>query len=112
MDPEAGVGRRHLHAVDELDPRPRVLGEKKVAVEVDVVAERRDAAPGRDREARLDHAAEHDPEPESPGSVGHANGFADPPRLRELQVDAVCALAAGGYVAERVAILVDVDRER
>src|SRR5262245_58911474 len=101
MDAEPGVVRGHLHAVDELDPRPRVLGEKKVAVEVDVVAERRDAAPGRDREARLDHAAEHDPEPEGPGSVGHANGFPDASRLCELQVYTVGALTAGGDVAER-----------
>ena len=34
------------------------------SVEVDVVAEGRDDAAGGDPEARLDHAAEHDPQPE------------------------------------------------
>ena len=44
--------------------------------------------------------------------VRHPHRLADPARLRELDVDPVRALGAGGDVGERVAVLVDVDRDR
>ena len=69
-------------------------------------------APGGDPEARLDHAAEHHAEPERARGVRHPHRLADPARLRELDVDAVRPLGAGGDVGERVAVLVDVDRDR
>ena len=69
-------------------------------------------AAGGDPESRLDHAAEHHPEPERAGRVGHPDRLADPARLRELDVDPVRDLGAAGDVGERVAVLVDVDRER
>ena len=49
---EPGLLARHLHAVDQRHARARVVGEQQVAVEVDVVAERRDDAAGRDARAR------------------------------------------------------------
>src|SRR5579864_7547878 len=101
-----------LDAVDERDPRPRVVREQEVAVEVDVVEQRRDLRSGRDAQSRLDHAAEHAAETERAGGVHHPYRFADPARLGELDVDPVGAFGAGGDVAERVAVLVDVDRER
>ena len=60
----------------------------------------------------LDHAAEHHAEPERARRVHHAHRLADAARLRELDVDAVRALGARGDVGERVAVLVDVDRDR
>ena len=65
------VDARHLHAVDELDPRPGVLADQQVAVEVDVVEERGDVRARGDAEAGLDHAAEHQPEPERARGVRH-----------------------------------------
>ena len=103
---------RQLDAVDELDPRPRILREEQVAVEVDVVAEARDLRGGGDAETGLDHAAEHDAEAERAGRVRHPHRFADAAGLRELDVDPVRALGAGRDVVERVAVLVDVDRDR
>ena len=55
---------------------------------------------------------EHHAEPERPGGVDDPHRLADAPRLRELDVDAVRTLRARGDVGERVAVLVDVDRER
>ena len=112
MDTEARLLRRKLDAVDERDARPRVVREQEVAVEVDVVEERRDLRAGRDPEPRLDHAAEHAAEPERARGVHHPHRLADPARLRELDVDPVRALGARGDVGERVAVLVDVDRNR
>ena len=60
----------------------------------------------------LDHAAEHDAEPERARCVRHAHRLADAARLRELDVDPVRALGARRDVLERVAVLVDVDRHR
>ena len=77
-----------------------------------MVAERRDTAPGGDAEARLDHAAEHHAETERAGRMGDADRLPDAARLGELDVHAVRDLGAGGDVGERVAVLVDVDRER
>ena len=54
-------------------------GEQQVAVEVDVVHQRRDLRAGRDRESRLHHAAEHDAELERARRMRHAHGPADPP---------------------------------
>ena len=93
-------------------PGTRVLGEQEVAVEVDVVAERRNDAAGSDADARLDHAAEHHAETERARGVRHPDRLADPARLRELDVDAVRDLGAARHVGERVAVLVDVDRDR
>ena len=77
-----------------------------------MVAEARDRRAGSDTEARLDHAAEHHAQAERAGRVRHPDRFADPARLRELDVDPVASLRAGGDVGEGVAVLVDVDRER
>ena len=85
---------------------------QNVAVEVDVVEEARDVRARSDPEARLDHAAEHAAETESARGVHHSHRFADAARLRELDVDAMRALCAGRDVGERVAVLVDVDRDR
>src|SRR6476646_7780331 len=52
------VGRK-LNTILELDTRPRIVREQEVAVEIDVVAERRDVRAGRDAQPGLDHAAEH-----------------------------------------------------
>ena len=69
-------------------------------------------APGGDPEPGLDHAAEHHAEPERARGVHHPHRLADPARLRELDVDPVRALRARRDVGERVAVLVDVDRDR
>jgi hypothetical protein len=84
--------------------------EQQVAVQVDVVHQRRDLRTRRDRETRLDHAAEHHAEPERPSGVRHSHRFTDPARLCELDVDPVRALRASRHVGERVAVLVDEDR--
>ena len=52
------------------------------------------------------------PEPERARRVRHAHALADAAGLRELDVDPVRDLRAGGDVGERVAVLVDVDRDR
>ena len=83
-DAEAGLVARHLDAVDERRAGQRVLGEQQVAVEVDVVAERRDDAARRDAEPGLDHAAEHHAETERARGVRDPDRLADPARLREL----------------------------
>ena len=111
MDTESRLVGGKLHAVDEGDARPRVVRDEDVAVEVDVVEERRDVRAGGDAEAGLDHAAEHAAEPERARRVHHAHRLAHAARLRELHVDAVRALGARGDVGERVAVLVDVDRD-
>src|SRR2546423_5563636 len=108
---EAWPVRRALHAVDELDAGPRVLGEQQVAVEVDVIHQARDVRAGCDAETGLDHAAEHHAEPERTSGVGHAHRLADAARLCKLDVDAVRAFRARADVGERVAVLVDVDRD-
>src|SRR3954470_16676390 len=110
MDTEPGFLGWKLDAVDERDARPRVVREQEVAVEVDVVEEGRNLRAGGDAEPRLDHAAEHAAKPERAGGVHHPHRLADPARLRELDVDPVCALRARRDVPKRVAILVDVDR--
>ena len=51
-------------------------------------------APGGDAEPGLDHAAEHDAEPERARRVRHPHRLADPAGLRELDVDPVRALGA------------------
>src|SRR5262249_43145415 len=101
-----------LDAVAELDARPRVLEQQQVPVQVDEVAETRDLRARGDAEPGLGHATEHDAEPERAGGMRHPHGLADAARLRELDVDPVGALAARGHIAESVAVLVDVDRER
>ena len=88
------------------------MRKEQVAVEVDVVAERRDGAAGGDPEPGLDHAAEHHAEAERTRGVGHADRLADAAGLRELDVDAVRDLGASDDIGERVAVLVDVNRER
>ena len=110
--PRPGLGVGNLDAVAKLDARPGIVRQEEVAVEIDVVAQRRDAAAGGDRQARLDHAAEHDAEPERARSVHHPDRFPDPARLGELDVDAVRDLRAARHVVEPVAVLVHVDRER
>src|SRR6185295_16859956 len=80
-----------LDAVDEIDARPRIVGEQEVAVEVDVIAERRDVRARRDAETGFDHAAEHHAEPEGARRVCHTHGLADSARLRKLDVDSVRA---------------------
>src|SRR5580765_4716177 len=109
-DTESRGRRRKLDAVDERDARPRVVGEEQVAVEVDVVAERREVRAGGDAESRLDHAAEHHAESERARGVRHSDRLADPTRLVQLDVDPVRALGALGDVGKRVAVLVDEDR--
>ena len=76
-----------------------------------MVEERGDVRPGRDPEAGLDHAAEHQPEAERARGMRHPHRLAEAAGLRELDVDPVRDLGAVGDVAERVAVLVDVDRE-
>src|SRR5829696_584739 len=51
-------------------------------------------------------------ETERAGRVHHPDGFANPARLRELDVDAMPALGASPDIGKRVAVLVDVDRDR
>src|SRR5580765_861498 len=105
------VGRK-LNTILELNTRPRIVREQEVAVEIDVVAERRDVRAGCDAEPGLDHAAEHHAQVERACRVRHAHRFADPARLRELDVDAAPDLGAPRDRVERVAVLVDVDRDR
>src|SRR5436190_10347369 len=111
-DTQSGRVGRKLYAVSELDPRPRILGQEQIAVEVDVVEEARNLRSRRDRETRLVHAAEHHSQPERAARVDDAHRLADAAGLRELHGQAVRALRTGGHVLERVAVLVDVDRER
>src|SRR6266545_2022838 len=100
-----------LDAVDELHSWPRVIREEQVAVEIDVVAEACDLRCGCDSESGLEHAAEHHAQVQCTRRVRHADRLANPPRLRELDVDPVSAPGAGGNVGEPVAVLVDVDRD-
>ena len=51
------------------------------------------------------------PSPSARAACDHPHRLADAARLRELDVDAVRALGARGDVGERVAVLVDVDRD-
>src|SRR5690348_12516652 len=112
MDTEPGLLRWKLYAVDEGHARPGVVREQEVAVEVDVVEERRDLRAGGDAEPRLDHAAEHAAEAERASGVHHAHRLADPAGFGELHVDPVRTRRARGDVRERMAVLVDVDRKR
>src|SRR5262245_9041516 len=91
-DTEPRFGRRELNTVLERDARPGVVCDQEVAVEIDVVEEARDVRAGRDPEPGLDHASQHDAEPESARGVRDPNGLADPSRLGQLDVDAVRAL--------------------
>ena len=68
-------------------------------------------AAGGDAERALDHAAEHDDEPERARGVHHAHGLADAARLGQLEVDAVGVARHVGDVAQRVAALVDDQRD-
>ena len=77
-----------------------------------MVTQRRDGAAGRDPEPGLDHAAEHDAEPERARGVRHPDRLADAARLRQLDVDPVRDLSARSDAVEPVAVLVDVDRDR
>ena len=77
-----------------------------------MVADARDLRARGDAEARLDHAAQHHPEPERTCGDCDAQRLADPARLRQLDVDSVCPLGAPGDVRGDVAVLVDVDRHR
>src|SRR3954447_11871032 len=88
-DAEAGPVCGSLDTAGEFNTRPRVVGEQEVPVEVDVVAEARDLRAGGDAEAGLDHAPEHDAEPERAGGMRHPHRLADPARLGELDHDAV-----------------------
>ena len=101
-----------LDAVDELHAGPRVLAQEEVPVEVDVVAERRDAAAGRDPEARLEHAAEHHAQPSARAAWAMRIASRIPPDFASLML-MPCAISAHRRdVGERVAVLVDVDRDR
>src|SRR5436190_4176903 len=111
-DTEAGLLGGQLYAVDQIHSLPGILGEEQVAVQVDVVAETRDLAGGRDCEARFDHAAQHDAEVERAGRVRDSYGFPDATGLGQLDVDAVGPLSGLADVLRRVDVLVDVDRER
>ncbi len=110
--PRPGADEGSWTPSTELDARPRVLAQQQVAVEVDVVAERRDAAARRDPEPGLEHAAEHHAHAQRAGGVDDANRLADAARLRELDVDAMRDLGAPRDVGERMTVLVDVDRDR
>src|SRR5713226_10293939 len=110
-DTEPWCVRGKLNAVHELDAGPRILGEEQVAVEIDVVAEARHRRARGDAEARLDHAAEHHAETERTRRMGHADALADPAGLRQLDVDPVRALGALRDVRQRVAILVNENRD-
>src|SRR5947207_15350981 len=101
-----------MYAAAKHDAKPRFVEQEQVAVEVDEVAEAGDLDARRDPEPRLGHAAEHDAEPERAGRVRHPDRLADAAGLRELDVDPVRPLCAGGDVGERVTVLVDVDRAR
>src|SRR5581483_12118889 len=70
-DAEARTIRRELHAVHELDARPRVFADQQVSVQVDVVEERGDVGSRGDCEAGLDHATEHQAEAERARGRGH-----------------------------------------
>src|SRR5829696_2542213 len=109
-DSEPGAGCGKLDTVGEFNTRPRVVGEKKVAVEVDVVHPTRDRGPRGDLEPGFDHAPEHHAESERSRGARHPQRLSDPARLRQLDVDPVRAVGARGDVGERVAVLVDVDR--
>ena len=111
-DAQARRGRRNLDSVHELDAGPRVLAQQQVSVQVDVVAQRSDAASGGDAETRLEHAPEHHAEPERTRGMRHPDRLPDSARLGELDVDAVRDPRAALHVREDVAVLVDVDRDR
>src|SRR5262245_19848482 len=91
---EAGTVSGELDTVHESNAGRGVLGEEKVAVEVDVVAEARDRRAGGDAEAGLDHAAEHHAQAERAGGRRDLDRLADSARLRELDVHPVRPLGA------------------
>ena len=97
---------------DELDARARIIAQEQVPVQVDVIAERSDAAAGRDPEAGLEHAPEHHAETQRARSMCHPDRLPNPPGLRELDVDAVRDPCAALDVGQDVAVLVHVDRDR
>ena len=86
-------------------------GEQQRAVEVDEVAQGGHLRRRRDAGRALDHAAEHDPQAERAGGVHHAQRLAQAAALGELDVDAVGVAGDRGDVGQRVASLVDDDRD-
>ena len=109
--PRPGTLREHDAPVLEAEALRRIVRDEQVPVEIDEVAERRELPGGGDAERALDHAAEHHDEPERPRGVHHAHGFADAARLGQLEVDAVGIAGHVGDVAQRVAALVDDQRD-
>src|SRR5215203_2224484 len=83
LHPEPGLLRRNLHAVYELDSRPRIFREQEVPVEIDVVEQRGDLRTRGNSQARLDHAPEHRAEAERARGVHHPHRLPNAARLRE-----------------------------
>src|SRR2546423_4809126 len=111
-DTESGLVCGNLGTVEKGDAGPGIVRQQEVAVEVDVITERRDLRGRCNAEAGLDHAAEHDAEPERTRGVSHPDCLADATGLRELDVDAVRSLCARGDVLQPMAVLVQVDGNR
>ena len=74
-------------------PRPRIVGDQEVAVEVDVVAQRRDDAAGGDAEPRLDHAPSITPSPSARAACAIRTASRIPPDFASLML-IPCAISA------------------
>jgi len=82
-----------LHAVAELDSRPRVVREEEVAVQVDVVAQARDLRGGGDPESDSTMQPSITPRPSARAACVMRTASRMPPDFASLML-IPCAIAA------------------
>src|SRR5690606_31559185 len=73
----------------------RVVFDQQVAVEVDVVGQRREVRGRGDAERRLDRAPDHDLQVTGSGDLDGLAGGGNSPALHQLDVDPVVGLGEG-----------------
>ena len=95
--PQAGRGRQDA-AVLEAEPAKGWSASSRWPSRSTQSASEAIARRGRHAELRLDHAAEHHPQPQRARRVNHPDSLAYPARLRELHVDAVGVAASRPHV--------------
>src|ERR1035437_1352066 len=109
---ESRAVRQHDLAVRVRDPGERIAGGEEGPVEIGPVDQRAQVGSGGGEDLRLDHAAEHDLEPQRARGVDHRQRAADPAAFRELDVEPVDAAVQGGEIARVLRVLVGDDRDR